>query len=121
MKINGLNRTGLDFALALGNAKYAGNVKWAYEPKQRGRAWLVRLTSQDNEQPGVKLYAISPVHTRKGPAVCWHAHRDFLRAVFDLNPAARIKTAFATYNSQEHFEQTFRATQQPEDRCSCEE
>jgi hypothetical protein len=29
---------------------------------------------------------------RKGPWVCWHAHRDFFRALFELAPDATVRT-----------------------------
>jgi hypothetical protein len=121
VKIHGLNRTGLDFALALGNAKFAGNVRWAYEPKKRGRTFLVRLTSLDNDGPGVKVYCWSQGGKRRGPSCCWHAHRDFIRAVFSLNPDARVKTAFAMYRDKDNFEQTYERTFPKSHECVCEE
>ncbi len=47
---------------------------------------------------------------RKVHAVCWHGHRDFFRAVFELAPAAKARTAFARYDGAEDFESSFRAT-----------
>lgn len=48
-------------------------------------------------------------------AVCWHGHRDFMRAVFKRDPEARIKTALgrtrtdpgADYRGREDFEEKF--------------
>ena len=40
-------------------------------------------------------------------AVCWHGHRDFMRAVFRVNPDARIKTMWADYKGSEVFEDIF--------------
>ena len=42
--------------------------------------------------------------------VCWHGHRDFFRALFELVPGATVKTGLATYRGKEHFEQTYRDT-----------
>jgi hypothetical protein len=43
-------------------------------------------------------------------AVCWHGHRAFMRAVFELAPEARIQTGLADYRGKEHFEATHGAT-----------
>lgn len=47
-------------------------------------------------------------HTgRKVAAVCWHGHQDFFRALFRINPKAKIRTCQAAYDSPEHFERTY--------------
>lgn len=48
---------------------------------------------------------------RKIAAVCWHGHREFMRALFARVPSARIKTALADYRGSEDFERTHRRTQ----------
>lgn len=53
-------------------------------------------------------------------AVCWHGHRDFMRALYVLAPAAEIRTAFATYKGAAHFEESFRGTRGAmADDCEC--
>lgn len=47
---------------------------------------------------------------RKIAAVCWHGHRDFMRALFRLAPEARIKSALADYRGSDDFERSYRAT-----------
>jgi len=47
---------------------------------------------------------------RRVHAVCWHGHRDFMRAIFARNPDARIKTAWADYKGAENFADEFEAT-----------
>lgn len=69
-------------------------------------------------------------------AVCWHGHRDFLRAFYRLIPNAKIRTAFITYTGARDFEARYRSTYDGgpkngtggfascrpyEDACSCEE
>lgn len=57
---------------------------------------------------------------RRVAAVCWHGHRDFLRALFERAPKARVQTAFlqrpdspaARYTS-ENFERVYRDTDVP--------
>lgn len=43
-------------------------------------------------------------------AVCWHGHRDFLRALYRRVPDAKVRTAFITYQNAEHFEARYRST-----------
>lgn len=113
MKVYGVNKVGLDFALALGNANFDGNVKYAYEPAQISRVCF-RLRLQ-HKQPGP---GSSMTKKRRGPAVCWHAHRDFMRAIYTINPDARITTSFGTYNNERDFE--FRHAQTRYGKCKCE-
>ena len=47
---------------------------------------------------------------RRVNAVCWHGHREFMRAAFRVNPDARIKTALADYRGSDDFERTHRET-----------
>ncbi len=43
-------------------------------------------------------------------AVCWHGFRDFFRALYRRTPEAIAKTALATYDGTEGFEETFPET-----------
>jgi hypothetical protein len=70
---------------------------------------------------------------RRIASACWHANRDFYRAIFEINPDARIRTALATYNGEANFEHTYRSTgvgysgpfgypiPHIEDLCNCDE
>jgi len=49
-------------------------------------------------------------HVHAVGAVCWHGHRDFMRAVFEREPDARIHTALADYHGAEDFERKYRDT-----------
>lgn len=40
---------------------------------------------------------------RRLKAACWHAYRDVLAAVFDLNPEAKVYTAMAKYIGRDGF------------------
>lgn len=46
-------------------------------------------------------------HERKVWAVCWHGFRDFIREVYKINSTAKIITALATYEDEQHFEVTY--------------
>jgi hypothetical protein len=50
------------------------------------------------------------VQQRRIASACWHAHRDFMREVFTINPSAKIKTALATYDGKRDFERKFPRT-----------
>jgi hypothetical protein len=82
-----------------------------------GRAWNFRL-ALDSSVPkrgnaGYKYQRTSQSGFREGrkvAAVCWHGHRDFMRAVFRRDPNARFKTAIADWKGSEDFEQRFAQT-----------
>ena len=87
--------------------------------EQDGRALRFRLAvdvSQPRNSEGMLPYQrISTATFRDGKprrisAVCWHGHREFLRALFRRNQEARVKTALADYRGADNFEQTFRST-----------
>jgi hypothetical protein len=41
---------------------------------------------------------------------CWHAYRDFFKALYYVQPAARVRTALAKYDGVAAFEASFQAT-----------
>lgn len=129
MKIWGVNRTGLDFALAIGSANFQGNVKFYANPKRKGQAWQLRLQHVE-PGPGSRIYhRQSHVESvtkgsiqSRGPAVCWHVHRDFFRAIFEINEDARIKTSWSLYRNKADFDAKMEAEPGPEyEHCECEE
>jgi len=44
---------------------------------------------------------------RRGPWVCWHAHRDFYRALFEIEPSAVVRTGLGVTYTAANFETTF--------------
>jgi hypothetical protein len=83
--------------------------------KRDGRAlrFRLRLDTEQRQPDGTLPYQrISRVliRPRRVSAVCWHGHRDFMLAVFAVNPDARIKTALADYRGADDFERKYRAT-----------
>jgi hypothetical protein len=56
-----------------------------------------------------RLHSRSEQRTVPG-RVCWHGVRDFLRALYDLVPDARVRTAMATYRDSEDFERAYPET-----------
>jgi hypothetical protein len=59
-----------------------------------GRAVRFRLALAPD-----KLYQRrAPITRRRVPAVCWHGHEAFFRALFAVAPGARVQTAFLRGN-----------------------
>lgn len=86
---------------------------------ESGRRWRVKvnpisevyLGPRGGEHRRRKYQRISASmygNGRKIHAVCWHGFRDFFRAVYAVNPGAKFKTAFATWNGSADFEARFR-------------
>ena len=84
--------------------------------RRDGRAWRFRLALNSDlpkRDSGYKYQRTSSSGfnpERRVAAVCWHGHRDYMRAVFSRDPDARIKTAFADYRGSEGFERDFPET-----------
>jgi hypothetical protein len=72
----------------------------------KGRSINGVLRVRDSRAEGARL-AASGRHT---PSASWEAHRDFMRALFALNPSGRIKTALADYRSSMDFEHSYQST-----------
>jgi hypothetical protein len=131
MEIWGITESGLQFALAIGSAHFGGNVKFVSKPKQKGRAWQLRL-SHVKPGPGSKVYTDAIVtipyalpkrskkvkKTRIGPAVCYCVYREFIRAIFDINETARVKTSLATYSCKADFDKKV-TTDLAHGHCTC--
>lgn len=69
---------------------------------------------------------------RRIHSVCWHGYRDFMAAVYAVDPDAVFRTALATYRNRAEFERTFPATGDKQvgsmadpvryrDLCTCQE
>jgi hypothetical protein len=83
--------------------------------RKDGRAWNFRLALDSSEKKdGYSRYQRTSVSYfgagRKVAAVCWHGYRDYMIEVFNRDPNARIKTAFADYKGIESFRELYPAT-----------
>ncbi|QOI67642.1 hypothetical protein SEA_BEUFFERT_269 [Streptomyces phage Beuffert] len=69
----------------------------------------VRLVAHSSFGDGTRESASG----RRGPWVCWHAQRDFFRALFEIEPTATVRTGLGkggvTYTAG-NFETTFPGT-----------
>lgn len=82
-----------------------GNV-YAAITWSRGRRVRFTLETRDASAHGSRT-ASSGRHMRKAS---WEAHRDVLRALFQLDPQAVVRTALATYSGKADFERSHPAT-----------
>lgn len=73
---------------------------------QRGRTISGVLRVSNSRAYGARRSASG----RRMCAASWEAHRDFMRALFLVNPAGRITSALADYRGAEDFERKFTAT-----------
>lgn len=78
-----------------------GSITWA-----RGNRVRFTLETRDAWKHGSRT-AASGRHMRKAS---WEAHRDVMKALFDVDADATIRTALATYRGKADFERHFPAT-----------
>lgn len=83
---------------------------------QKGTRYRVWIGVKSSRRPGARVsqeryggWGYNPKPRRIGSA-CWHAHRDFFKEIFKINPDAEIHTALAKYKGIEDFEDKFPAT-----------
>ena len=98
----------LDRALWHASQLYDGNLIWNREPEPSGRGLRFTLRCTSSREPGHRR-AVGGRRQRL-VAACWHAHRDFLRALFTEAPKARVVTAVADYRGRDGFEALFPTT-----------
>jgi hypothetical protein len=152
MDIRGLTLEQIEQALEVANKDYNGNLTLKGEPlNKRGDAFKVRLGIKSARRPGSRV-SVSAFRDkpRRVASACWHANRDFMRAVFEINPDARIRTALTNserfaeyseyygygrkrqYTGSDHFEAIYGVTGHSntdsqmlptsiQDACNCDE
>ncbi len=82
---------------------YDGNLTANRLDRVNGRCVAFTLRVSSSKAPGARRSGSG----RRSVAACWHAHRDVMAVIFDRNPAARVKSAFADYRGKEAFEDLF--------------
>ena len=104
MKAKNVTKQQLLRALAQTNKEYKGNLKF-HHLGPAGKGFNFRLTVCSAKQTGGRRDGGRPI-----AAACWHAHRDFFFALFELAPDAIVASAKATYRGREDFVATFSST-----------
>ncbi len=121
MIVCGIEERDLRAALDVANYAYRGNLCFHEEPEPLAsshRSWRVHLSARDLDGPGCRRWVPQSWwmeswwdwKVRYTRSACWHAHRDFLYAVFERAPVTRVVTALAVYNGLANFESTYRGT-----------
>ncbi len=111
MRIKGISETDLRAALADASAElYAGNLQFKREPEKIGNFLHFTITVVNSHNPGSARSASMFYRGRRIAAACWHAHRDFMRAIFKRAPDALLVTALARYEGSAGFEHEFHYT-----------
>lgn len=93
---------------------YQGNIQWNRVPdRATATSYYLTLRVQDSKSPGHRITCHRSHKTglrRRHTAACWHVYRDFIRALFELDPSARVLTCRADYKDPETFERLFPVT-----------
>jgi hypothetical protein len=105
MKVTNVSASDMSAAMAEVNKAYDGNVMFnRFDSLRNGFNFTLRVRS--SKAPGHRVS-----HTgRRIPSACWHVHRDFMRALFALQPDATIRSHLACYKGKNGFERDYPAT-----------
>jgi hypothetical protein len=114
--IRGIEEHDLRAALEVANYAYRGNLRFREGPDPltlNRQSWRLRLGVEDLDGPGHRRrrrweQSWWDRKERATRSACYHAYRDFLYAVFERAPRARVVTSLATYEGPAHFEATHR-------------
>lgn len=124
MEARGVTREDLLRALSVVNAGYENNVAFNRLDFDGDSRTNFTLRVYSSQEKGARHSGTG----RRMVSACWHVHRDFLAALFELAPDARVRTALADYRGRASFEEQFKETGQRlvglgvvlRDACECE-
>ncbi|HZC83235.1 MAG TPA: hypothetical protein VE194_02325 [Rubrobacter sp.] len=116
MIIRGIEEHDLRAALEVANYAYWGNLRFREGPEPltlNRQSWRLRLGVEDPDGLGHRRQSRGErswwdKKERAIRSACYHAYRDFLYAVFERAPRARVVTSLAVYEGPTHFEATHR-------------
>ena len=107
MEIRGLTVTEFETAVVKANLEYSDNLALHPDAHDTGRnSCRGRIWVEDSKGPGSR----TSWSGRHGKIACWHAYRDVLVEIFNINPDATVRTALATYKGREGFESNYPGT-----------
>lgn len=119
MQITGITQQQFTQAVEKAGVHYCDNLKpefgTAYSPNRFRARVLPKMTGY---QMGLPTEDLAPGQRRSASwqsqrrinAVCWHAYRDVLIEVFNINPDAKVRTSMAKYLGKESFYAEFPKT-----------
>src|SRR6478735_3573461 len=136
MQITGITPQDFTDAVAKVSALYGDNLTAQITSVQSRTRFRARVIVKESGASTRKDGGSAPGARKSGSgrrlaASCWHAYRDVMYAIFDVNSNARIYTFMAKYKGREGFEAIYPATarqnigsfEQPAympDLCECE-
>lgn len=88
-------------ALVAANAMYDNNLR--IDPEYKRGAYHTRLRAVRSGVIGTR----TTPRGKRSVNASWEAHHDFLKALFDINPEAKVRTAFAYYKGKDVFYKLF--------------
>jgi hypothetical protein len=107
MQIRGLTLAQFtEITRIVSEADYGGNVIVHQDAQQYPSYVRARLAVKDSYAYGART-SWAGRHTR---SASWEAYRDVLASLFNVFPKARVKTAMASYNGKQGFEDNYPAT-----------
>jgi hypothetical protein len=117
--VRGIEEQDLRAALEVVNYAYRGNLRFREEPEPETasrQGWRLRLGVRDPDGPGRRRRVPRSwwdpswweQKAKHACSACYHAHRDFLYAVFERAPQARVVATLAVYEGLRDFESTHR-------------
>lgn len=142
MQITGLSPAQFLDIVAKVSPQYGDNLRPEFGSQQSSTRFRARVVLESTGYqlygkgkklaPGQRYSGNALTGQRRINAVCWHAYRDVLMALFDQFPKARVATALAIYRGKDSFYDLFPATgdhnigsmacpQYMPDLCECEE
>ncbi|HEX2616631.1 MAG TPA: hypothetical protein VHL57_03760 [Flavobacteriales bacterium] len=115
MQITGITPSDFQLAVHKANIAYGGNLTaeiTSVQSPTRFRARVVPVQSgAQTEAVGISAPGARKSWSgRRIKAACWHAYRDVMIEVFNINPDARIYTGMAKYKGREGFEANYPRT-----------
>jgi hypothetical protein len=107
MELIGITLAQFETAIANVTASYGGNLEIHDDAKSvSSRSSRGRVVVRDSRGPGARRSWSG----RHGKWACWHAYRDVLTELFEINPDARIRTSLTAYIGRDGFESSYPAT-----------
>lgn len=107
MELIGITIDQFETAVHTVSARYGGNLIVHRDAKAiSGRSSRGRVVVRASGGEGARRSWSG----RRGPWACWHAYRDVLSELFDVNPEARIRTSLTTYDGARGFQLNYPAT-----------
>lgn len=120
MIITGITQEQFAIAVARAAENYGGNLRPEFGTSYSATRFRARVVlAQTGNQMGLPAPELAPGQRRSGNvlagerrvnAVCWHAYRDALMEVFEINENTKVRTALAKYLGSDSFYDEYPAT-----------